>query len=546
MISRPATTGARHHQRVVTSRSTSRFPLTKIDCPATPAAYIADVKKGGKDVAIPAPTARTICFSLPRRLVDFLFHSKPPGLIIIKATAHSALCCERRRMMSLLVVNPDVPQCDFLLLVGDDWPFLFRSSAACGYAPCHPTQHLVEHPLKGRAHTSRGWSRLVMIWWGRFPRRISSVLSSFLSVGLTLWELEGLCICRCWPKAGNWMWCSCRVCRTSPVAFSGSSLCRYAQTWQLPLMVLAILSLYLSFSWSKPCTNRAYRIPRPAATVSLLVMSLMGVKLPYSSRMKLTRRFRRPPRRSAASAKSSYCCDTMRGQWDKKVVSRPAGSQTTPAFLLPMSVKGKIAGMGDSVDGLRGEQPQGGQGRRCRSCLSGAGWGHIGNGQKRPCRVGREDFDILQQRHFIPDGAAHFRDEPIHWSCSEIPAFLVVAHHAKNGGRYDGTFAVCPNLFALWLTNQIVRQVPGQHFCPVGVCLADGVNDGLEQIAAHTLFRVFEVQHQNLIAQLFRKSAGIVEQFGFRIGAEDGFSSKSQKTDAFQEPDILIYRSEWR
>ena len=191
--------------------------------------------------------------------------------------------------------------------------------------------------------------------------------------------------------------------------------------------------------------------------------------------------------------------------------------------------------MGDSVDGLRGEQPQGGQGRGVEAA-SGAGWGHIGNGQKRPCRVGRREFlDILQQRHLIPDGAAHFRDEPIHVGhVLKFRPFLVVAHHAKNGGRYDGTFAVCPNLFALWLTNQIVRQVPGQHFCPVGVALVDGVNDGLEQIVAHTLFRVFEVQHQNLIAQLFQEVSGIVEQFGFRIGAEDGFSSKSQKADAFQ------------
>ena len=197
--------------------------------------------------------------------------------------------------------------------------------------------------------------------------------------------------------------------------------------------------------------------------------------------------------------------------------------------------KGKIAGMSDSIDGLRGEQPQGGQSRGVEAA-SGAGRSHIGNGQKRPCRVGwREFLDILQQRHLISDGAAHFRDEPIHIGhVLKFRSFLVIAHHAKNGGRYDGTFAVCPNLFALRLTNQIVRQVPGQHFCPVGVALVDGVNDGLEQIVAHTLFRVFEVQHQNLIAQLFQEVSGVVEQFGFGIGAEDGFSSKSQKADTFQ------------
>lgn len=195
----------------------------------------------------------------------------------------------------------------------------------------------------------------------------------------------------------------------------------------------------------------------------------------------------------------------------------------------------KIAGMGDSVDGLRGEQPQGGQGRGVEAA-SGTGRRHIGNGQKRPRRVGwRELLDILQQRHLISDGTAHFRNEPIHIGhVLKFRPFLVVAHHAENGSRYDGTFTVCPNLFALRLTNQIVRQVPGQHFCTVGVSLTDGVNDGLEQIVAHTLFGVLEVQHQNLITQLFQKISGVVEQFGFGVGAEDGFSGESQKTDTFQ------------
>ena len=197
--------------------------------------------------------------------------------------------------------------------------------------------------------------------------------------------------------------------------------------------------------------------------------------------------------------------------------------------------KGKIAGMGDSVDGLRGEQPQGGQGRGVEAA-SGTGRRHIGNGQKRPCRVGRREFlDILQQRHLISDGTAHFRNEPIHIGhVLKFRSFLVVAYHAKNGSRYDGTFTVRPNLFALRLTNQIVRQVPGQHFCTVGVSLTDGVNDGLEQIVAHTLFGVLEVQHQNLITQLFQEISGVVEQFGFGVGAEDGFSGESQKTDTFQ------------
>ena len=191
--------------------------------------------------------------------------------------------------------------------------------------------------------------------------------------------------------------------------------------------------------------------------------------------------------------------------------------------------------MRDRVDGLRGEQPQGGQGRGIKAA-SGTGWRHIRNRQKRPCRVGRREFlDILQQRHLISDGTAHFRNEPIHIGhVLKFRSFLVVAYHAKNGSRYDGTFTVRPNLFALRLTNQIVRQVPGQHFCTVGVALADGVNDGLEQIVAHTLFGVLEVQHQNLIIQLFQEISGVVEQFGFGVGAEDGFSGESQKTDTFQ------------
>lgn len=57
--------------------------------------------------------------------------------------------------------------------------------------------------------------------------------------------------------------------------------------------------------------------------------------------------------------------------------------------------KGKIAGMSDSIDGLRGEQPQGGQSRGVEAA-SGAGRSHIGNGQKRPCRVGWREFLDIQ------------------------------------------------------------------------------------------------------------------------------------------------------
>ena len=150
--------------------------------------------------------------------------------------------------------------------------------------------------------------------------------------------------------------------------------------------------------------------------------------------------------------------------------------------------------------------------------------------------MGRREFlDILQQRHLISDGTAHFRNEPIHIGhVLKFRPFLIVAHHAENGGRYDGTFTVRPNLFALRLAHQIVRQVPSQHFCPVGVALIDGVNDGLEQIVAHTLFGVLEVQHQNLITQLFQEISGVVEQFCFGIGAKYGFSGKSQQANALK------------
>lgn len=70
--------------------------------------------------------------------------------------------------------------------------------------------------------------------------------------------------------------------------------------------------------------------------------------------------------------------------------------------------------------------------------------------------------------------------------------------------------------------------------CLIELPLGQTMIFGEDVILWDTLFRVFEVQHQNLIAQLFQEVSGIVEQFGFRIGAEDGFSSKSQKADAFQ------------
>ena len=41
--------------------------------------------------------------------------------------------------------------------------------------------------------------------------------------------------------------------------------------------------------------------------------------------------------------------------------------------------KGKITGMGNGVDGFRGKQAQGGKGRGVKAA-SGAGWGHIGDG----------------------------------------------------------------------------------------------------------------------------------------------------------------------
>ena len=36
------------------------------------------------------------------------------------------------------------------------------------------------------------------------------------------------------------------------------------------------------------------------------------------------------------------------------------------------------------------------------------------------------------------------------------------------------------------------------------------------------------------LKQLFQEISGVVEQFGFGVGAEDGFSGESQKTDTFQ------------
>ena len=168
--------------------------------------------------------------------------------------------------------------------------------------------------------------------------------------------------------------------------------------------------------------------------------------------------------------------------------------------------------MGNRINGFRGKQPQGGEGGGVKAA-SGAGGGHIGDGEQRPRRMRwRLLFQILQQGHFVPDGSAHLRNEPIHIGhILKLRPLLVIAHHAEDGGGDDGTLAVGPDFFALRLAHQIVGQIPGQHFRPVCVALVDSVNDRLEQIVTHTLGRVLEVQHQHLISQLFQKFRGVVE-----------------------------------
>ena len=168
--------------------------------------------------------------------------------------------------------------------------------------------------------------------------------------------------------------------------------------------------------------------------------------------------------------------------------------------------------MGDGVNGFRGKQPQGGQGGSVKAA-SGAGRGHIGDGEQRPRRVRwRLLFQILQQGHFVPDGAAHLGYEPIHIRhILKLRPLLVIAHHAEDGGGDDGTLAVGPDFLALRLAHQIVCQIPGQHFRPVCVAFVDGINDRLEKVVAHTFGRVLEVQHQHFIPQLFQKFRGVVE-----------------------------------
>ena len=405
-----------------------------------------------------------------------------------------------------MIVDPDIPQCDFLFGIGDNGPFIFP------FLPQLPVmlhvahaQHLIEQPFReiGGVHHGR------MVPAGNDLIGPLDTPHLIRIQQLTLRQTDALGAGRRGepPVTGRELVAGCGVAaqlvRHFPQGFRVVAL-QVGPDLAVALDGVGDIVAVLFLELVEPLHIESVAHPASRRHGEFVRHIADGGEIPELIQQEI-----HPPLQPPAPA--------IRRLRQKLILlgHNERGNRVKGGFLVrqdhkerllfaPQIRKGKITGMGNRINGFRGKQPQGGEGGGVKAA-SGAGRSHIGDGEQRPRRVRwRLLFQILQQGHFVPNGAAHLGNEPIHIRhILKLRPLLVIAHHAEDGGGDDGTLAVGPDFLALRLAHQIVGQIPGQHFRPVCVALVDGVDNRLKQIVTHTLGRVLEVQHQHLISQFF-------------------------------------------